>query len=118
MMLTKRLALLFLAVVFAFAWNLRCANSASRALSPHFAQAAEQNTPAKKVCEVATPTASFSIPYVAQPPQLNTHPHSATWAHAASTWIEKDCTHQLDYPKLKTEVRAFWTSSDLYLLFI
>src|SRR5690349_13949507 len=89
--------------------------------APHrgaVAQAPEQTASDLKVCEVASPTASFSIPYVAQPPQLNTHPHSGAWAHAASTLIEKDCTHQLDYPKLKTEVRAFWTSSDLYLLFI
>src|SRR2546427_7331560 len=70
------------------------------------------------VCEVASPMAAFSIPHVAQAPELNTDPHSATWSHAASAWIEKDCTHQVDYPKLKTEVRGFWTGSDLYLLFI
>jgi hypothetical protein len=71
-----------------------------------------------KVCEVASPTASFSVPYSSQVQKLNTNPRSSTWAHAASTWITKDCTHQIDYPKLKTEVRAFWTDSDLYLLFI
>src|SRR5215469_4193246 len=70
------------------------------------------------VCQVATPTASFSVPHVGKAPDLNTDPHSATWAHAATAWIAKDCTHQLDYPKLKTEVRGFWTDSDLYLLFI
>ncbi len=70
------------------------------------------------VCEVTSPTASFTVPYVAGAPELNTDPHSATWSHAASAWIEKDCTLQLDYPKLKTEVRAFWTDTDLYLLFI
>src|SRR5438128_9029455 len=73
---------------------------------------------AGEVCEVASPTASFSIPHVAQAPDLNTDPNSATWSHAASAWIEKDCTQQIDYPKLKTEVRALWTNSDLYLLFI
>ena len=70
------------------------------------------------VCQVATPTASFPVPHVAQAPELNTDPRSATWAHAATTWITKDCTHELDYPKLKTEVRGFWTDTDLYLLFI
>ena len=70
------------------------------------------------VCEVGSQTATFSFPHVASSPELNTDPHSATWSHAASTWITKDCTHQLDYPKLKTEVRAFWTDSDLYLLFV
>ncbi len=71
-----------------------------------------------KVCEFALPGASFSIPYVSQAGDLNTNPDSPTWAHAASTWIAKDCSHQIDYPQLKTEVRAFWTDSDLYLLFI
>jgi hypothetical protein len=70
------------------------------------------------VCEVTSPTAAFTVPYVAKAPELNTDPHSATWSHAASAWIEKDCTLQLNYPKLKTEVRGFWTDSDLYLLFI
>ena len=81
-------------------------------LTPLTAVAAEQ------VCEVASPMADFSIPHMAQAPKLNTDPNSVTWSHAASTWIEKDCTHQIDYPKLKTEVRGFWTGSDLYLLFI
>src|SRR5690349_24695138 len=70
------------------------------------------------VCEVKSPTATFSIPHSTKAPELNTDPHSATWSHAASVWIVKDCTQQIDYPKLKTEVRAFWTDSDLYLLFI
>jgi len=72
---------------------------------------------AEEPCKVVFPTASFSIPHVAQAPALNTDPHSAAWAHAASTWIEKDCTHPAGYPKLKTEVRGFWTDTDLYLLF-
>ena len=73
---------------------------------------------AGEVCEVASPTASFSVPQVPQAPDLNTDPNSATWSHAASTWIERDCTQQINYPKLRTEVRAFWTDTDLYLLFI
>ena len=78
----------------------------------------EQGNSAAKVCVFVPPGASFTVPHVAQAPELNTDPQSATWAHAASTWITKDCTHQLDYPQLKTEVRGFWTDSDLYLLFI
>src|SRR5229473_8070677 len=69
-------------------------------------------------CETTFPTASFSVPHVATAPELNTDPASATWSHAASAWIVKDCTHQLEYPNLKTEVRAFWSDTDLYLLFI
>ena len=30
----------------------------------------------------------------------------------------KDCSRTLDYPKLKTEVKGFWTDTDLYLLFV
>jgi hypothetical protein len=70
------------------------------------------------VCEVATPTAAFSVPHVNHALELNTDPLSATWAHAASAWLEKDCTLKKDYPKLKTEVRGFWTDTNLYLLFI
>jgi hypothetical protein len=73
---------------------------------------------AYEVCQVNSPMATFSIPYVAKAPELNLDPRSATWSHAASTWIEKDCSQKFDYPKLKTEVRAFWTDTDLYLLFI
>jgi len=84
----------------------------------HSVSQSAQDDSAAKVCEFSPPGASFSIPYVSKAPELNTNPDSATWAHAASTWIEKDCSHQIDYPKLNTEVRAFWTDSDLYLLFI
>lgn len=73
---------------------------------------------AVEVCRVTQPVASITVPYVASAPELNTDPHSATWAHAASAWIEKDCTQVVDYPKLKTEVRGFWTDTDLYLLFV
>src|SRR5438105_6488176 len=72
---------------------------------------------AEQPCTVASPTATFTVPHVTHAPELNTDPHSATWSHAASTWIEKDCTHNIDYQKLKSEVRGFWTDSDLYLLF-
>jgi hypothetical protein len=73
---------------------------------------------AYEVCHVASQTATFSIPHVKGTPDLNTDPHSPTWSHAASAWIERDCTLQKDYPKLKTKVRAFWTDTDVYLLFI
>lgn len=69
-------------------------------------------------CEVTMPMAAFTIPHVKKAPELNTDPSSATWSHAATTWIVKDCAHKLDYPKLKTEVRAFWTDDNLYLLFV
>lgn len=85
--------------------------------TPLVAQSAQPNA-AAKTCEFSSPAASFSVPYVAQTQELSTDPHSPVWSHASSTWIEKDCTHQIGYAKLKTEVRGFWTDSDLYLLFI
>ncbi|MGB7845818.1 MAG: carbohydrate-binding family 9-like protein [Candidatus Acidiferrum sp.] len=77
-----------------------------------------QSNPSAKVCEFSPPGAAFSIPYVSHAPELNTDPNSVTWTTAASTWIQKDCSHETDYARLKTEVRGFWTDSDLYLLFI
>lgn len=88
-------------------------SAANRALP----QSAQNNAKAR-VCEFSPPGVSFSIPHVAEPPELNTDPQSATWAHAATTWIAKDCTHEIDYPQVKTQVRGFWTDSDLYLLFV
>ncbi len=73
---------------------------------------------AEPVCQVASPTATLSVPHAAPGQKLNTDPKSAIWSHATSAWITKDCTHEIDYPNLKTEVRAFWSDSDLYLLFI
>lgn len=73
---------------------------------------------AQDTCRVESPTATFSIPHVAKAAQLTTDPGAPVWRHAASAWISKDCTRTIDYPDLKTEVRAFWTDTDLYLLFI
>ena len=100
------------------AWKVwEVASLAAGASIPPVAQTPQMDT-ASKVCEVSSPTATFSVPHVSQPRELNTDPHSLVWSHASSTWIGRDCTHQIDYPKLKTEVRGFWTDTDLYLLFI
>jgi len=69
-------------------------------------------------CEVSRPTASFSIPHGAAPNELSTEANAAVWRNAGSAWIAKDCSRTLDYPDLKTEVRGFWTDTDLYFLFI
>jgi hypothetical protein len=71
----------------------------------------------QQVCEVHRPTASLSIPYAKKGADLNTDPSSPTWSKTRAAVIVKDCTHVIDYPDLKTEVRGFWTSTDLYLLF-
>jgi hypothetical protein len=105
---------LFLLAVPAFLVAWKASGAAFFLVGGHGSQDAD----ATKVCEVASPTASLTIPYVSPAPELNTDPGSPIWARTGSAWITKDCTHQFDYPKLKTEVRGFWTDSDLYLLFI
>src|SRR5581483_927180 len=72
---------------------------------------------AQQPCRVTQPTATFAIRYVAGSPALSADPNAPIWKNAASAWISKDCTRSLDYPQLKTEVRAFWTAADLYFLF-
>lgn len=73
---------------------------------------------AQKPCAVTPPTATLSIPYAAGSPAINADPQSNVWKNSAQSWISKDCSRVLDYPKIKTEVRAFWTDTDLYVLFI
>jgi hypothetical protein len=72
----------------------------------------------QEVCKVATPTASLSIPHRDVSPEATADPDSEIWKDAASAWIIKDCTKTIDYPMLKTQVRAFWTDEYLYLLFV
>src|SRR5947209_20283638 len=90
---------LFLFVVLGLAFG---GNTSASALP-----AQPQQSPAEKrseVCEVMS-TDTLTIPHVSKAQELNTDPHSPLWAHAASTWIVKDCTSKIDYPELKTEVR-------------
>ncbi|MEP6535913.1 MAG: tetratricopeptide repeat protein [Bryobacteraceae bacterium] len=84
-------------------------------LQPGYAPAL-QNLGLTQPCKVSEPKAAFTIPHIAGSPELTADPKS--WAQAASTSIVKDCSRSLDYPDLQSTVRAFWTDSDLYLLFI
>ena len=68
-------------------------------------------------CSVGQATASFTIRHVNGRPALSLAPNSSIWKHAASESMYKDCSRQIDYPHLKSEIRAFWTDTDLYLLF-
>jgi Carbohydrate family 9 binding domain-like len=70
------------------------------------------------VCEVSQPTANFTVTYVPASPELNSDPQSPLWKNAPAALMTKDCTHTTEYSDLKTEIRGFWTDSDLYLLFI
>ena len=68
-------------------------------------------------CSVQQPTASFTIRHVKGSPALSLDPDASVWKHAASESMYKDCSRQIDYPHLKSEIRAFWTDTDLYFLF-
>lgn len=118
-MLTARNVFLLVLISVAAALGLAAVTgiAAGRHLVSQTAQSTNSDASAK-VCEVFSPTASFSVPYVSTAQELNTDPRSSTWTRASSAWITKDCTHQIDYPQFKTEVRGFWTDADLYLLFI
>jgi len=72
---------------------------------------------AQMPCVFAQPAASFPIQHADGHPDLSLDPSSAIWQKAAAQSMSKDCSRQVDYPDLKTEIRAFWTDTDLYLLF-
>lgn len=72
---------------------------------------------AQEPCSVTEPRASFSIHHVNGHPDLTLDPESGIWKDAAAQQMSKDCSRQIDYPHLKTEIRGFWTDTDLYLLF-
>ena len=80
---------------------------------PYLAQ-----TAAATPCTVDGAVALLSPPHVAGHPALSIDPRAASWAHAATTRVEHDCARKTDYPRLATEIRAFWTDTDLYLLFV
>ncbi len=72
---------------------------------------------AQQPCTVTQPTATFKTPHVSGDPALSADPAASVWRNAAATSISKDCSKQIDYPSLSTEVRSFWTDTHLYLLF-
>ncbi len=86
-------------------------------LKPGYA-AAMQNASLTETCTFSSPGESLSIPHVSGTPELTLDPDSQLWKSAASGTIVKDCTRSLDYPDLATTVRAVWTDTDLYLLFV
>jgi len=85
-------------------------------LAAHASPEGAPGTPAP--CKAAPQAARFTVPHRRDSPALNTKPESAEWAQAARSSIEKDCSSTAGYRQFKTEVRGFWTDSDLYLLFI
>lgn len=69
-------------------------------------------------CEAAHPPASLISKFSKYSGDLNTDPRSSIWRKAHSATIVRDCSRQLDYPSIKTEVKTFWTETDIYFLFI
>ena len=69
-------------------------------------------------CEVSGPTAEFSIAHVAGAPDLSTNPAADVWKAANAARIVRDCSRTIDFPDLATEVRGFWTDTDVYFLFV
>jgi hypothetical protein len=72
---------------------------------------------AQSPCVVTQPTATFSIHHVSEHPKLTLDYGSRLWEAAASQSMSKDCSRQIDYPDIKSEIRGFWTDTHLYLLF-
>jgi hypothetical protein len=68
-------------------------------------------------CEVQEPRATFTIRHVSGNPALTLDPKAEVWKHAASQMMDKDCSRVIVYKNLATEIRAFWTETNLYLLF-
>ena len=72
---------------------------------------------AQQPCEVREPRATFTIHHVSGHSGLTLDLESELWKNAAAQTMDKDCTREIEYKNLRTEVRAFWTDTDLYLLF-
>lgn len=68
-------------------------------------------------CVVSSPRAEFAIRHVAGKPKLTLNENARIWKRAASQLMFKDCSRQIEYPDASTTIKAFWTDSDLYLLF-
>jgi hypothetical protein len=72
---------------------------------------------AQQPCVTADPTATFTIHHVDGSPGLSLDPAAAPWNTASVQSMDKDCSREISYPHLNTEIRAFWTDTDLFLLF-
>jgi len=72
---------------------------------------------AQQPCHVEHPTAVFTINYVAGTPELTLDPQAEVWKNAASQMMYKDCNREIEHKNLMTEIRSFWTDTNLYFLF-
>ena len=67
---------------------------------------------AQEPCTISATHDEFPIAHVKGHPQLTT----GQWRGTAET-LWKDCYRQTEYPDRKTTIKAFWTDTDLYVLF-
>ncbi len=72
---------------------------------------------AQAPCVAAPPMATLTIHHASGHPELTLDPGANIWKNAALLSMDKDCSRQIRYPKTKTEIRAFWTDSDIYFMF-
>jgi hypothetical protein len=68
-------------------------------------------------CVVNASKASFEIHHVPGRPALTLNERAAAWKHAPAQDMRKDCSRQIEYPETRSTIKAFYTDSDLYLLF-
>lgn len=72
---------------------------------------------AQAPCSVGSARAVITAPHADGSPRLIADDASSVWRNTATAVIHKDCSKVLDWPELRTTVRAFWTDTHLYLLF-
>ena len=72
---------------------------------------------AQAPCVVDASKASFEIHHVKGSPKLTLDERAAAWKRAPSQDMWKDCSRQIEYPETRTTIKAFYTDTDLYLLF-
>ena len=71
----------------------------------------------RPVCTASAPFASFSIKHAKGEPELTLDPRAKMWKSAAVQTMVKDCSRQIDYTDLNSQIRSFWTDQYLYFLF-
>ncbi len=72
---------------------------------------------AQEPCVLSATHDEFRIGHVKGHPALTTDESSRLWRHRSGQSLSKDCYRQLDYPEAKTTIKAFYTDTDLYVLF-
>jgi len=79
-------------------------------------QASAQETP--PAC-AAVPASDFmNVPHQSEPAALSLDPSAPMWKSGASGRMDRRCQTAQPIPGLESEVRAFWTDTSIYLLFI